>query len=230
LRWFAYVAAAAIGRTVLGFVLLPVSRDLGSTVSGAAFDLGIGVALPLTIGLAVIKDGLYDIDLFLSRAVVYGTLAAFITAVYVGIAVGIGALVGSGGRPNLGLSILATAIVAVGFQPVRERVQRFANRLVYGQRATPYEVLSQFSGRVAETYAADQVLPRMAQVLQEGTGAEQATVWLRSGGLLRTAASYPESAGGLLPLEVSGEGLPAIPSADHAVAVEHQRKLLRALS
>src|SRR5205807_3360092 len=176
------------------------------------------------------KDGLYDIDLFLSRALVYGTLAAFITAVYVGIAVGVGALVGGGGRPNLGLSILATAIVAIGFQPVRERVQRFANRLVYGQRATPYEVLSQFSGRVAETYAADQVLPRMARVLQEGTGAESATVWLRSGGLLRPAASYPELANGLLPLEVTGERLPAIPSSDHAVAVEHQGELLGALS
>ena len=88
------------------------------------------------------------------------------------IAVGIGTLVGSGGKPNLALSILATAIVAVGFQPVRERVQKVANRLVYGKRATPYEVLSEFSGRVAETYAADEVLPRMAQVLQEGTGAE----------------------------------------------------------
>ena len=55
---------------------------------------------------------------------------------------------------------------------MRERVQRVANRLVYGKRATPYEVLSEFSGQVAETYAADEVLPRMARVLQEGTGAE----------------------------------------------------------
>ena len=100
---------------------------------------------------------------------------------YVGIAVGIGTLVGSGGKPNLGLSILATAIVAIGFQPVRERLQRIANRLVYGQRATPYEVLSRFSEQVAETYSSDDVLPRMAGCLREGTGAEAATVWLRSG-------------------------------------------------
>src|SRR5438309_1463337 len=70
----------------------------------------------------------------------------------------------------------------------------------------------------------------MARVLQEGTGAESATVWLRSAGLLRPAASFPEAADGLLPLEVSGEGLPEIPSADHAVAVEHQGELLGALS
>jgi hypothetical protein len=54
------------------------------------------------------KYGLYDMDVFISRSIVYGSLAVFITAVYVGIAVGNGALVGSGGKPNLGLSILAT--------------------------------------------------------------------------------------------------------------------------
>src|SRR5207245_9721096 len=103
-------------------------------------------------------------------ALVYGALAAFITAIYVGIVVGLGTLIGSGSRPNLVLSIIATAIVAVAFQPVRERLQTFANRLVYGKRATPYEVLSQFSERVAESYAAAGVLPRMARVPAEGTG------------------------------------------------------------
>src|SRR5205807_695167 len=82
-----------------------------------------------------------------------GGMAAFITAVYVGIVVGIGNLVGTSGRPNLGLSILATALVAVVFEPVREGVQRVANRLVYGKRASPYEVLSHFSQRVADVYS-----------------------------------------------------------------------------
>jgi signal transduction histidine kinase len=230
LRWFAYAASAAIGATVLGFALALVNQDLSNAVSGTAFDVGIGVVLPATIGLAVIRYGLYDIDLFLSRTAVYGSLAVFITTVYVGIAVGIGSLVGSGGKPNLGLSILATAIVAVGFQPVRERVQRVANRLVYGERATPYEVLSEFSGRVAETYAADEVLPRMARVLQQGSGAETAVVWLRSEHRLLAAATYPGSADGIGALEVRGDALPEIPGSDHAVAVEHRGKLLGALS
>ena len=73
--------------------------------------------------------------------------------------VGIGSLgsgsLHAGSRPNLGLSILATAVVAVAFQPVRERVQRLANRLVFGKRATPYEALSEFAGRMGGTYAAD---------------------------------------------------------------------------
>src|SRR6202040_2055700 len=178
---------------VAGYPVGTTNSSLGSAIAGLGFSLGLGLAIPVAIGLAVMRYGLYDIDVFISRTLVYGSLAVFITAVYVGIAVGVGTLVGSGGKPNLALSILATAIVAIGFQPVRERVQKVANRLVYGKRATPYEVLSEFSGRVAETYAADEVLPRMARVLQEGTGAEAATVWLRSQAELRPAATFPEA-------------------------------------
>jgi signal transduction histidine kinase len=230
LKWFARVGVIAVGVMVAGAAVGAANGPVSDTLWNAGLDIGLVVGLPATIGLAVIKDGLYDIDLFLSRTVVYGSLAVFITAVYVAIAVGIGTLVGSGGRPNLGLSILATAIVAVGFQPVRERVQRVANRLVYGERASPYEVLSQFSGRVAETYAADQVLPRMARVLREGSGAETAVVWLRREGRLLPAASYPEPVDGLGALEVTGDVLPEVPGSDRAVAVEHQGELLGALS
>jgi signal transduction histidine kinase len=158
-------------------------------------------------------------------------LAAFITAIYIGIAVGIGTLVGSGGQPNLWLSIVATIIVAIGFQPVRERVQKIANRLVYGKRATPYEVLTAFSDQVAEAYAADEVLPRMARVLEEATGAQSATVWLKGSTTLRAAATHPyveTSTPVLLPM--SNGSLPEIPGATTSVPVEHQGRLLGALS
>src|ERR1700680_827373 len=187
-------------------------------------------SLPLAVLVAVLKYRLFDIDIVINRALVYGVLGLLITAAYVGIAVGIGTVVGSGGKPNLALSILATAIVAISFQPVRERVQRVANRLVYGQRATPYEGLSEFSGRVAETYAADGVLPRMARVLQEGTGAESATVWLRGNAELRPAATFPDALGARHALPMSNGTLPAQPEATRAVEVRHQGELLGALS
>jgi signal transduction histidine kinase len=138
--------------------------------------------------------------------------------------------VGSGGNPNLLLSILATAVVAVAFQPLRERLQKLANRLIYGKRATPYEVLSNFSERVAETYAGSEVLPRMARVLAEGTGAERAAVWLRTGTVLTPAAVHPQDANGLAAVPAGNGALPLIPGADHAVAVRHQGELLGALS
>ncbi|MEO8899257.1 MAG: sensor histidine kinase [Candidatus Dormibacter sp.] len=225
LRWFAYVAGA-----LLGFFLLSFPLNLSTDQVEAAATIGFGVLIPATIGLAVMRYGLYDIDVFISRTIVYGSLAVFITAVYVGIAVGIGTLVGGGGKPNLGLSILATAIVAVSFQPVRERVQKVANRLVYGKRATPYEVLSQFSERVAESYSGDDVLPRMARILGEGTNADVTEVWLRSGDLLQRATVFPSQPSAPAALHLNGAAELSIPGADRTVLVRHQGDVLGALT
>ncbi len=98
------------------------------------------------------------------------------------------------GGDSLLLSIVATAIVAAMFQPVRRWATHLANRLVFGRRAEPYEILSGFSERVGGTYAADDVLPRMARVIADGTGAERVEVWLATGAGLRTAASWPANA------------------------------------
>ena len=208
----------------------PAATSSPLTVASSVFQFFSQTLFLIAVMVAILKYRLYDIDVVISRTLVYGALAAFITAVYVGIVVGIGTLVGSGGRPNLVLSIVATAVVAVAFQPVRERLQKIANRLVYGKRATPYEVLSQFSERVAESYAADDVLPRMARVLADGTGAESADVWLRSGGLIRQAASWPVASAPAEPSRISGDLLPDMPDAHRAVEVRHQGELLGALT
>jgi hypothetical protein len=113
------------------------------------------------VAIAVLKYRLYDVDLVINRTLVYGSLAVLITAVYVALVVGAGALVGTRDEPNLGMSVLATAIVAVAFQPARERVQRLANQLVYGHRLSPYEVLSEFSRRMAGALSVDDVLPHL---------------------------------------------------------------------
>src|SRR5205807_1829325 len=187
--------------------------------------------VPLAIGIAVLKYRLYDIDVVINKTVVFSALAAFITAVYVAIVVGIGAAIGQGtSKPNLGLSILATAVVAVAFQPVRERIQRFANHLVYGKRATPYEVLSEFASRMAGASAIEDVLPRMARVLAQATGAARADIWLKVGGELRTETSWPSDESQPAPVPLGVHGLPPMPGADRAVPVLHQGELLGAIS
>ena len=155
-----------------------------------------GPLVPIATGIAIMKYRLYDIDIVIRGTIVYAAMAAFITVVYIAIVAGLGSLAsgslaGPGSGPDLGLAILATAVVAIAFQPVRERAQRLASRLVYGRRASPYQALSEFAGRMGDSYANEDVLPRMARILAEGTGAERADVWLTAGSWLRMGACWP---------------------------------------
>jgi signal transduction histidine kinase len=213
MKWFAF--AAVIVAT--GYLLTTLTYDTwlqDSIIVIAISQLGVA-ALPVAAGLAILRYRLYEIDLVISKAVVYGVLAAFISVVYVGFVVGVGALAENVG--NAFLSAVAAAVVAIAFQPVRRWAQRVANRVVYGERATPYEVLSDFSERMGESYAADDVLSRMAQILGQGTGASEATVWLRLDGRMQPASSWPaESHAVVVP--------------DDAVEVSHQGEVLGALS
>ena len=224
MKWFAYAGIATL-------VLVPGNTALATTPLLQVMGFVDVILLPAAIGIAILKYRLYDIDVVISKTVVYAVLAAFITAVYVLLVVGIGSLAGSGGRPDLGLSILATAVVAVAFQPVRTRAQRLANRLVYGRRATPYQALAQLSERMAGTYATESLLPTMATIVAGATGAGRADVWLRDGGELHAVASWPADAGPRPTIPLAGDGLPAAAAgADRLVEVRHDGELLGALS
>ncbi|MEX2458556.1 MAG: histidine kinase [Actinomycetota bacterium] len=228
-------ALARVGGLGAAFLLLTFAVDpLGGRIDDVFFILFVAVltvGVPVACGVAILRHGLYGIDVVINKALVYGSLAAFITAVYVAIVVGLGSLIGSGDEPNLALSIAATALVAVVFQPVRHRVQRVANRLVYGERASPYEVLSGFASSVGGSYDVEDVLPRMARVVAEGTGAARAEVWLAVGGRLVRGASWPADGdpGESVPLP-DADGAPTIPGNDRTVAVRAQGQLLGALA
>jgi signal transduction histidine kinase len=227
-KWFAYAVAVTVGMFVVLYpVFYAISTAAGNAMGDVAFDLGFAVAVPGAAALAILRYGLYEVDVVINKTIVYLCLAAVITAIYVAVVVGIGAAIGSKG--NVLLSVLATAIVAVAFQPIRDRTRHFANRLVYGKRATPYEVLSDFADRMAATYSIEDVLPRTARILGEATGAVRADVWLVSGRDLDAAASWPSAAAGPR-LHLVGSELPAIPGASRVAPVRHQGELLGALS
>ncbi|MGH2579283.1 MAG: sensor histidine kinase [Actinomycetota bacterium] len=90
---------------------------------------------------------------------------------------------------------MAGVVQGILIWPLLRLSRRIADRLVYGRRTTPYEVLTEFSGRLADTYSSDDVLPRMASILGRGTGAEEVTIWLLVGGEPRPASSWPGTAG-----------------------------------
>jgi signal transduction histidine kinase len=150
------------------------------------------LAVPISVAFGVLKYRLYDIDVVINKAVVYAVLAVFITGVYLTVVVAAGSLTGYASNPVL--SGIAAAVVAIAFQPARRGAQRLANRLVYGERATPYEVLAELGDRLAGEYAADEVLDRIAAAVAGGIGADRVVVWLDSGGL-RPASVWPRGAG-----------------------------------
>jgi signal transduction histidine kinase len=229
LKWFAAAAVLVVA------TLIP-SMVTDSVVAAVLVNLAF-LCLWVAIGVAVLKYRLYEIDIVISKAVLYGSLAVFITAVYAGLVVGVGTL--AGGRDSPLLAALAAAVVAVAFQPARQWAGRLANRVVYGRRATPYQVLSDFARRIGGAYSHEDVLPQMAQIVAAGTGAEQVVVWLRVDDQLHPVASSGGSPPAVPPpavpppadgLPVDGQAMPALPGADMSVPVAHGGDLLGAIS
>ncbi len=219
------IAAAAVALAYLIIMLLSIVPEFGGSGGETPGWLAAAQTLvvfsfsliPLAIGVAILRHGLYEIDLIIRKTVRYAVLVALLVAILVGALLVVGALaVGRGG----GLRENPTALVAIGaaiglaFSPLRRLAARIADRLVFGNRSNPYEVLSEFSGRVGDAYAAEDVLPRMAQVLGMGIGAESAAVWLVSGGELHPAAVWPADADApadvLVDVEDRGERLGAL--------------------
>ncbi|HEV2930900.1 MAG TPA: hypothetical protein VGW74_19635, partial [Propionibacteriaceae bacterium] len=234
-KWLTYAGALAVFGLVL---LLPGDVGLGSPsasldLAGTILTAGGGLGLPVAVGLAILRYRLFDIDLLIARTVVYGLLSAGFTVIYLAIVVGVGTLVGSGDEPNVLLSVVATGVIAVAFQPARDRSRRLANRLVYGSRATPYEVLSTFSRDMASA-STDGSLQRLARLVVEATGAVKASVWLRFGDVLRPQANWPQ--GAQLPEPVAlgsggvNEALAVAQSSSLPFPVEHDKELLGALT
>ncbi len=215
-RWVTW--ALAIYVVNIFTYVLPWPDPVGRILSTLALA-NIAVAF----GVAILKYRLYEIDRIISRSVTFGALALFIGGVYVGIVVGVRELIPGAG---FWLQIVASVAVAMAFQPARRRVQRWANRLVYGERATPYEVLVRFSRRSAEL-SDEELLRRIPQLMVAGTGATSAALWTRTDGGFRTAAMWPDDA---VPRRLDDVSTFLDPESDYSSPVFHDGDLLGGLS
>ena len=226
LRWL----SAAAGIVVAMMTLSVVGSTFGGTSDLLVESILVGALclVPVSAGVAVLRYRLYDIDVVISRALVFGALAGFITATYALVVVGVGSLVGRESESNLLLSIVATGLVAVAFEPLRARLQRIANRLVYGQRATPYEVLAALTAGFAVTAVGSDGPQRLAILLAAGTGAAEAVVWLRVGDELRAVAQAPPGTGAHASVAVTDQTFPPL-GAQVAVPVRDGTQLIGAL-
>jgi signal transduction histidine kinase len=147
-------------------VFLPVTIGVTYVAPGMhsslAYKLHMAVLIA-TITVAVLKYRLYDIDVILKRSLVYSTLTVLVLGIYVAVVASSGAVLQA--RAGFVPSLIATAVVAAAFNPLRLRLQRTVNRLLYGGRDEPYEVLSRLGQRLESTLAVDEVLPRLVETV-----------------------------------------------------------------
>jgi hypothetical protein len=149
--------------------------------------------LPVCTYIAILRYRLYEIDRLINRILVYGALTACIVGIYLLAVGGLGALFQA--RGNVAVSLLATGVVAVLFQPLRSRLQRGVNRLMYGERDDPYAVISRLGRRLEATIALESVLPTIAETIAQALKLPYAAILLKEGEGFRTAAAYGSPTG-----------------------------------
>jgi signal transduction histidine kinase len=215
-KWFLGGLGIFLISFIGGNVVLTLVGALDPNASGpnvslawAAFETITGVTalfVPIGLVVAVLRFRLFAIDVILNRALVYGCLTACIVAIYVFIVGYLGTLFRTGS--NLAISLAATAVVAVLFQPLRLRLQRGANRLLYGDRDEPYAVLVRLGRRLEGTLAPEAVLPTIVETVREALKLPYAAVALWQDGELATVAAAGSPAGDLLRLPLTYQSEP----------------------
>jgi signal transduction histidine kinase len=230
IRWLAVVGVAAVITFAVGITSGFIAEETGSTVADVVGSvtlvllvIEVFLGIPVAAAIAILRYRLFDLDIVVKKTVILTLVAGTLTALYL-------ALVALTTLGNVSRLLVAAVLLAVTFSPVRRAARSIADRVAYGKRATPYEVLTSFSGRLGEAYSAEDVLPRMARVLAEGVGAERATVWLRVGGTLRPAASWPGDGPPGDPTPLPEDGVPALGYAGSAFEVRDRGEVLGALA
>jgi signal transduction histidine kinase len=236
MRWLVFVATVGGVLVIVWILAIPISLLFGRQDEAPIFTVVFALTIfwilfgvPAAYLVAILRYRLWDLDIVVRKAVQYAMLAAAFTIVAAAVlAVAPLLLFGLGGSVETMPVIVLAVLLAVGFGLVRSRARRLADRIVYGKRATPYEVLTTFSGHVGETYSIDDVLPRMARVLASGTGATSTGVWLRVDGELRREAAWPSDEHGVS-RPMRGDTLPPFET-EAVFEVRDQGELLGALT
>ncbi len=194
-KWVVYGFALWLGYILLSSLPYYYLESLpaGSPVPSWALAsvLGWFLALnivPICLTIAVTRYRLWDIDVIINRSLVYGALTACIVILYVLIVGGVGALFQAQG--NWLVALIATGLVAALFQPLRERLQRWVNRLLYGRRDEPYEVLADLGRRLEDTMSPETVYPAIVETVAQTLKLPYAAIAVNHQGSLETSVSY----------------------------------------
>ncbi|QIN83559.1 hypothetical protein GBA63_13620 [Rubrobacter tropicus] len=207
-KWVVLIVAGACvgyGLVYLPDVLLPDSghaRGLYELYGVPAFWL-FALPMPVAFGIAMQRYHLFKADLIINRALVYGALTACVLALYVLIVGVTGMIFHSGG--NFLVSLFATGLVAVLFAPLRDRLQRGVNRLLYGERDDPYAALSKLGERLETTLTPNVMLPAVTRTVAEALRLPYVAIEVGGPGEVAAETGAPVADIVRLPLLYGGE-------------------------
>jgi hypothetical protein len=177
IKWVAYVGTAAAALLIGTFA----SSSAVSDAFFIAFFFTLTLGIPAALTVAILRYRLYDIDRIINRTLVYAVLTALLVGIYVGAAVGLGALVRSvTGQENNSVVIAASTLaVAAVFGPARRRIQSFIDRRFYRRKYDATRTLETFSARLREQVDLDSLSGELVGVVHDTMQPAHVSLWLR---------------------------------------------------
>jgi signal transduction histidine kinase len=174
MKWPVLALIVLVGLSLLR-LLVPELQAIDAAV-GYPLTWTMAMLLPIAIGIAILRQGLWDINIAISRTLIYGGLSALIIGLYIAIVGLLGLLFES--QTNVYSGLIAAAIIAILFQPLRDRLQRQVNRLLYGERDDPAIVLARLAQHVQTAESPDDILPNLTQTIAHTLKIPYVAIWL----------------------------------------------------
>ncbi|HEX6480407.1 MAG TPA: hypothetical protein VF043_16335 [Ktedonobacteraceae bacterium] len=182
---FALIILSLLGVLILQFLFPPLAQP------GSLFSLAFGsdanvflLLIPLSIGIAILRYRLYDIDILINRTLVYGTLTVLLAVVYIGSIVLLQQLFLqlTGQRQSSLVTVISTLAIAALFQPLRARIQGMIDRRFYRRKYNAARTLADFSATLREQVDLEQLSERLVAVVEETMQPAHVSLWLRKSG------------------------------------------------
>jgi hypothetical protein len=181
LKWVAFTVAVSVLSVLVGLGLGQLFPGvLVIVLLGLLGLVGVLVGLPVAVGVAILRHGLYDIDRVINRTLVYGSLTALLAGIYAGVVLVLGQLFGGIGEQAASWAVAgATLAVAAMFQPARRRIQAIVDRRFNRRKYNAAMTVEAFSTRLRDEVDLDTLSTELLAVVDDTVQPARASLWLR---------------------------------------------------